>query len=253
MNASYMSPRIISSPSPHLPSSAGSSSLHLNSPTSFGGRTPNLIGKIKTTFSTLNNISRDTILIGQTVKISQGPYKDYVGIVKDVTVSTCRIELHAKCQIITVDRNRIVPTINVSRQSGEMSNHFTTSLHGSQTPSYASFGSRAPMTGNQTPMHDGSRTPHYGSMTPRHDGSMTLHAHGGASPWDPTYATTPRVDYDDNNEAYNIHISTPIPGTTGDSFSSSLNINDQSSSESYAYFSEINKTPGTQMAQYAPM
>ncbi|CAF4668304.1 unnamed protein product, partial [Rotaria sp. Silwood2] len=52
---------------------------------------------------------------------------------------------------------------------------------------------------------------------------------------------------------YNIHISTPIPGTTGDSFSSSLNINDQSSSESYAYFSEINKTPGTQMAQYAPM
>jgi len=36
-------------------------------------------------------------------------------------------------------------------------------------------------------------------MTPRHDGSMTPHAHGGASAWDPTYATTPRVDYDDDD------------------------------------------------------
>ena len=30
-------------------------------------------------------------------------------------------------------------------------------------------------------------------QTPRHDGSMTPHAHGGASAWDPTYATTPRL------------------------------------------------------------
>ncbi|CAF1071659.1 unnamed protein product [Rotaria magnacalcarata] len=200
MNAPYMSPRVASSPSPHT-LSGGSSSIHGNSPASGGGRTPNSTGGggPKPQSSSLNTIRRDTALIGQTVRISQGPYKGYVGIVKDATDSTCKIELHAKCQTITVDRNRIVSTTNVPRNAGEMSHHFTTPLHGSQTPSYAAFGSRTPMIGNQTPMHDGSRTPYYGNMTPRHDGSMTPHAHGGASAWDPTYATTPRVDYDDDD------------------------------------------------------
>ena len=65
---------------------------------------------MKAPFTSVNNIRRDTALIGQTVRISQGPYKGYVGIVKDATESTCKVELHAKCQTINVDRNRIVPT-----------------------------------------------------------------------------------------------------------------------------------------------
>jgi transcription elongation factor SPT5 len=104
----------MSSPSPHVSSSSssGSSSTHSNSPASTGNRTPTSVGSggMKAPFSTLNNIRRDTSLIGQTVRISQGPYKGYVGIVKDATDSTCKIELHAKCQTITVDRNRIVST-----------------------------------------------------------------------------------------------------------------------------------------------
>jgi transcription elongation factor SPT5 len=114
MNAPHMSPRVMSSLSPHI-SSSGSSSTHLNSPSSSGGRTPNSSGSsgMKTPFSTLNNIRRDTSLIGQTVRISQGPYKGYVGIVKDATESIRKIELHGKCQTITVDRNRIEPTTYV--------------------------------------------------------------------------------------------------------------------------------------------
>jgi len=115
INAPHMSPRFMPSPSPHVPSS-GSSSIHSNSPASTGGRTPTSTGSgggTKQPFSTLNNIRRDTSLIGQTVRISQGPYKGYVGIVKDATESTCKIELHAKCQTITVDRNRIVSTTYV--------------------------------------------------------------------------------------------------------------------------------------------
>jgi transcription elongation factor SPT5 len=114
MNAAHMSPRVMSSLSPHI-SSSGSSSTHLNSPSSSDGRTPNSSGSsgMKTAFSTLNNIRRDTSLIGQTVRISQGPYKGYVGIVKDATESIRKIELHGKCQTITVDRNRIVPTAYV--------------------------------------------------------------------------------------------------------------------------------------------
>jgi len=114
MNAPHMSPRVMSSLSPHI-SSSGSSSTHLNSPSSFGGRTPNSFGSsgMKTPFSTLNNIRRDTSLIGQTVRISQGPYKGYVRIVKDAKESIHKIELDGKCQTITVDRNRIVPTTYV--------------------------------------------------------------------------------------------------------------------------------------------
>jgi transglutaminase/protease-like cytokinesis protein 3 len=54
-------------------SSSGSSSTHSNSPVSSGNRTPTAVGSggMKTPFSTLNNIRRDTSLIGQTVRISQ--------------------------------------------------------------------------------------------------------------------------------------------------------------------------------------
>ena len=49
-------------------------------------------------------VGRDRELIGQTIKITQGPYKSHIGVVKDATEATARIELHAKCQTISVDR-----------------------------------------------------------------------------------------------------------------------------------------------------
>ena len=52
-------------------------------------------------------IGRDRELIGQTIKITQGPYKSHIGIVKDATETTARVELHSKCQTISVDRSRI--------------------------------------------------------------------------------------------------------------------------------------------------
>ena len=50
---------------------------------------------------------RDHELIGQTVRISQGPYKGYIGVVKDATESTARVELHSTSQTISVDRQRL--------------------------------------------------------------------------------------------------------------------------------------------------
>lgn len=50
---------------------------------------------------------RDTSIIGQTVRIFQGPYKGYVGIIKDATDSTARVELHTSCMTISVDRKRL--------------------------------------------------------------------------------------------------------------------------------------------------
>ncbi|NXX22414.1 SPT5H factor, partial [Podargus strigoides] len=135
---------------------------------------------------------RDNDLIGQTVRISQGPYKGYIGVVKDATESTARVELHSTCQTISVDRQRLT-TVGSRRPGGMTSAYGRTPMYGSQTPMYGS-GSRTPMYGSQTPLHDGDRTPHYGSQTPLHDGSRTP-AQSGA--WDPNNPNTPsRADED---------------------------------------------------------
>jgi len=137
-------------------------------------------------------VGRDRDFVGQTVKITQGPYKGHIGMVKDATESTARVELHAKCQTITVDRTRLQEIGAGGRPGGAVSTYTRTPLHGGATPMYGTPGSRTPMYGSQTPMVDGSRTPHYGSMTPSHgegEGGRTPGRSSGA--WDPTVSNTP--------------------------------------------------------------
>jgi len=140
---------------------------------------------------------RNTGLIGKTVRITQGPYKGYVGIVKDATDTTARVELHTKCQTISVDlvRLSIVDSAKVFNRTPGGS--FATPVqHGGQTP-MGGTGSRTPLYGSQTPMHDGSRTPHYGGATPRYDGGATPSANDRhSSAWDPTSTVTPRNDFE---------------------------------------------------------
>ena len=117
-------------------------------------------------------MSRDRGIIGQTIKITQGPYKGHVGIVKDATETTVRVELHSKCQTIIVDRSRVA-IVGAPTKPGSAT-VTRTPTWGSATPMYgATGGSRTPMYGAQTPQYDGSRTPHYGGATPSHDGSAT--------------------------------------------------------------------------------
>uniref|UniRef100_A0A673WK36 Transcription elongation factor SPT5 n=1 Tax=Salmo trutta TaxID=8032 RepID=A0A673WK36_SALTR len=161
---------------------------------------------------------RDNDLIGQTVHISQGPYKGYIGVVKDATESTARVELHSTCQTISVDRQRLT-TMGAKRHGGMTSTHGRTPMYGSQTPMYGT-GSRTPMYGSQTPLHDGSRTPHYGSQTPLHDGSRTP---GQSGAWDPNNPNTPSRADDDFEFGYDDEPSpspqgyggTPNPQTPG--------------------------------------
>uniref|UniRef100_A0A673A2A3 Transcription elongation factor SPT5 n=1 Tax=Sphaeramia orbicularis TaxID=375764 RepID=A0A673A2A3_9TELE len=161
---------------------------------------------------------RDNELIGQTVRISQGPYKGYIGVVKDATESTARVELHSTCQTISVDRQRLT-TMGAKRHSGMTSTHGRTPMYGSQTPMYGT-GSRTPMYGSQTPLHDGSRTPHYGSQTPLHDGSRTP---GQSGAWDPNNPNTPSRNEEEYDFGYDDEPSpspqgyggTPNPQTPG--------------------------------------
>lgn len=59
-------------------------------------------------------VARDRDIIGTTIKITRGPFKGNIGIVKDATQSTARIELHTSCQTISVDRNNITDAGNVT-------------------------------------------------------------------------------------------------------------------------------------------
>jgi len=141
---------------------------------------------------------RDTGMIGKTVVVKQGPYKGHYGVVKDATETTARVELHASCQTINVDTNRLKvagsTSSSVSRRPSSYSSAAATPLHTMSTPSYT--GSKTPVYGSQTPTHDGSRTPHYGGQTPQHDGSRT--PRGMASAWDANNPNTPspHTDFD---------------------------------------------------------
>ena len=170
------------------------------------------------------SMGRDKELMGQTIKITQGPYKGHIGIVKDATESTARVELHSKCQTISVDRGRI-SVINKGSGSGPAGSFSSsrTPMHSvSGTPMYNTPGSRTPMYGSQTPLYDGSRTPHYGSMTPSHgdEGSRTP---GRSGAWDPTVANTPAQS--GNFDGYEFDETSPSPnynpGTPGYSGESS--------------------------------
>jgi transcription elongation factor SPT5 len=112
----FMSPRILASPmhpsqtvngstGHHTMStgahSTGNSSTHGGSTVGKSPRPPLAPQHLKP--GTRRNVN----LIGKTVRITQGPYKGYVGIVKDATDTTARVELHTKCQTISVDLVRL--------------------------------------------------------------------------------------------------------------------------------------------------
>jgi len=160
---------------------------------------------------------RDTGMIGHTVRIVQGPFKGYVGIVKDAAENLARVELHTNCKTISVDMSRL-RSVNGSRV-GAASTRFpdrTPVAGANMTPSY---GGATPMYGSQTPQYDGSRTPAYtGSQTPIHEPGSSTPRSGGA--WDPTVSNTPSrsndFDYmEDSPDSYN-NPSTPgyNPGDT---------------------------------------
>lgn len=110
-----------------------------------------------------------------------------MGIVKDATESTARVELHSTCQTISVDRSHIA-SIGTPTRDGAISSYARTpAFGGSNTPMYA--GGKTPMQGSQTPLYEaGSRTPHAGNMTPAQDGSRTpMHANA----WDSNITNTP--------------------------------------------------------------
>ncbi|XP_057297763.1 transcription elongation factor SPT5-like [Hydractinia symbiolongicarpus] len=204
---------------------------------------------------------RDTSLIGETVRIAQGPFKGYIGIIKDATETLARVELHTNCKTISVDRSRLALVSGQNKGGGVTAYGHTPMYSSGQTPMYGNqtpmYGSRTPMYGNQTPMHEGSRTPNYGARTPSHDPSRTPShdpsrtpsnaGHGGA--WDPTQPNTPARPSDDFD--YNFDGPGPSPG---------FGATPSPQTPSHGGFNNGPYTPGTPMSNmfggdssYSPM
>ncbi|KAL9107822.1 MAG: hypothetical protein Q9227_007337 [Pyrenula ochraceoflavens] len=114
--------------------------------------------------------------IGKTVKITKGPYKGLLGIVKDTTDTVARVELHSKNRLVSVDKSIVSvkdpitgQTMDLSRFGGRgpgATGANRTPYHGGATPS------RVPAwdsgAGGRTPMAaDGGRTPAWGASTAR--------------------------------------------------------------------------------------
>ena len=47
-------------------------------------------------------------MIGKTVTVRKGPYKGVLGIVKNTTETTARIEMHSKAKVITVNKDELI-------------------------------------------------------------------------------------------------------------------------------------------------
>ncbi|KAG0330398.1 transcription elongation factor spt5 [Dissophora globulifera] len=158
-------------------------------------------------------------LIDKTVTIIRGPHKGYLGIVKDATDSTARVELHTNCRIITVEKAKLAIT-NANGTTTPVSS--MADMNPPSTPraggygGYGGYGGMTPMrSGDMTPMHpsgsrtpawnSGSRTPAWnagsktpawsansrtpnpyadGSQTPAWDAGSKTPRYGGSSAWD---------------------------------------------------------------------
>lgn len=87
--------------------------------------------------------------------IKGGWYKGSVGIIKDATAATARVELHSSCQTISVDRNHIA-VVGAPAKDGSITVYGRTpsrTPYGSQTPTY-NIGSKTPLHGSATPQYD---------------------------------------------------------------------------------------------------
>ncbi|KAI8611142.1 hypothetical protein BC830DRAFT_1142403 [Chytriomyces sp. MP71] len=134
-------------------------------------------------------------LINATVTIIGGPYKGYLGIVKDMTSGGARVELHTNSRTVTVspDILKVHGSGGNNRPSFESFNRGGSGFDGGRTPGWS--GGKTP-----NPYADGGRTPGWesGSRTPGWAAGGKTPAHNGGG-WDSgskTPAHRPSLDDD---------------------------------------------------------
>ncbi|KAI8970859.1 hypothetical protein BDB01DRAFT_900886 [Pilobolus umbonatus] len=185
-------------------------------------------------------------LVAKTVRIAQGPHKGYIGIVKDTTDTSARIELHTNSKVISVEKSKLILLDAQGNSMGQV----IPDRYDSPAPNNNGGFARPVGTpsrygdGAMTPMHNnsGSRTPAWnsGSKTPAwNSGARTPNPYssdGGRTPaWDsgsktPMWGNETSTSW--NSNSYNDNSSkhhTSLSGTSGTktpSYSTRYNEND---------------------------
>jgi transcription elongation factor SPT5 len=158
------------------------------------------------------SFGRDRTL-GKTVTIRKGPYKGMLGIVKDATDTTARVELHSKSKVVNIDKDSLaikeyvpeLPHLNlrfvltifspITGQTMDLRS-FGGAARAPSGAARTGFGSATPSrvptdwSGGRTPMAgaDGGRTPAWGSAarTPAWSGSAGSGVDSSRTPaWKP--------------------------------------------------------------------
>lgn len=169
-------------------------------------------------------------LMNTAVKIKTGPWKGYLGTVKDCTESHYRVELTSKSRVVPVPRNDVIAANEVEPRSAMdsmMHDHhmddmydnryaYQTPMRGDRTPMR---GDRTPMRGDRTPMR-GDQTPVHEPLSPLHDGLSHPNTPGGqwdSRDWDsgslgvitPSYNSAPYSPFGSIGTPSDMHPSTP--------------------------------------------
>ncbi|KAJ7733090.1 hypothetical protein B0H14DRAFT_3898953 [Mycena olivaceomarginata] len=124
-------------------------------------------------------------LIGVTVTIVKGPYKGYVGAIKDTNGPIARVELHTGNKVVPVDKEKLKRRLengklvdlegypgggfggNRDNSNGPQQSRYPSTFGGNQSAPYPSAGPTPAWSGGRTPGHDSSRTPAWAtSRTP---------------------------------------------------------------------------------------
>ncbi|KAI8368614.1 hypothetical protein EDC96DRAFT_607250 [Choanephora cucurbitarum] len=185
-------------------------------------------------------------LVSKTVRISQGPHKGYIGIVKEATDTQARVELHTNSKVLNVDKSHLMILDAQGNPIGQAApDRFDSPANNGgfarpmATPSRYGEGAMTPMHGAAS----GSRTPAWnasGSKTPAwNSGARTPNPYandGGRTPaWD-SGSKTPMWSHESSSSAWS---------SSYDNHTSSNKHHSSSTSQShYGSSSEVAKTPG---------
>ncbi|KAI9468509.1 MAG: hypothetical protein EXX96DRAFT_590896 [Benjaminiella poitrasii] len=218
-------------------------------------------------------------LVAKTVRISQGPHKGYIGIVKDTTDTHARVELHTNSKVLTIDKAHLMVLDSQGNTIGQAApDRFESPAHfarpmatpsrygadpsGAMTPMYNASGARTPAwnSGSKTPAwNSGARTPNPytgndGSKTPAWDsGSKTPAWDSGSKT--PTWRSETSSAWSSSSSS-NHHRDNPSMSTSANNSNSNSNSNASSRKPAYSSsnsrYSHHSTTATTEAAETAP-
>lgn len=134
---------------------------------------------------------------GWSVKIRKGPHRGCIGMVKMVSGSQCKVELHSGQKQVKVNKKDLVRVgdrtgsreerapvrSGIPQSEAAFAAPGATPAYGGATPAYGgatpAYGGATPAYGGATPAYGGA-TPAYGGATPAYGGATP--AYGGATP-----------------------------------------------------------------------